>query len=84
MGNHTIAEQMNRHDPSVMLYVPLHTAIYIVAEGRTLFAVDQPSTVFASFASPAITEVGFDLDRKLANLLETLDIPARQALTGPT
>ena len=29
MGNQTIAEQMYRHDPSVMLYAPLRTAIYI-------------------------------------------------------
>ena len=27
MGNHTIAEQMYRHDPAVMLYVPLRTVI---------------------------------------------------------
>ena len=27
MGNHTIAERMYRHDPSVMLYAPLRTAI---------------------------------------------------------
>jgi hypothetical protein len=28
MGNHTIAERMYRHDPGVMLYAPLRTAIH--------------------------------------------------------
>jgi uncharacterized protein (DUF302 family) len=82
MGNHTIAEQMYRHDPSVMLYAPLRTAIYIDAGNRTRFAVDQPSTAFSSFASSPIAQVGIELDRKLADLLEALDVPARQVLTG--
>jgi hypothetical protein len=76
MGNHTIAEQMFRHDPSVMLYAPLRTAIYVDAAGRTRFAVDEPSTVFNSFASPPISRVGIELNRKLAGLLEALDVPA--------
>jgi hypothetical protein len=29
---------------------------------RTQFAVDQPSTVFAGFAEPAVAELGTDLD----------------------
>jgi hypothetical protein len=28
MGNHTIAERMYRHDPAIMLYAPLGTAIH--------------------------------------------------------
>src|SRR5262249_32940995 len=28
MGNHTIAERMFRHDPSVMLHAPLRTLLY--------------------------------------------------------
>jgi hypothetical protein len=83
MGNHTIAEQMYRHDPSVMLYAPLRTAIYVDAADRTRFAVDKPSTVFASFASPSISEVGIELDSKLAALLDALDVPAGGALHRP-
>jgi len=83
MGNHTIAEQMYRHDPSVMLYAPLRTAIYVDAANRTRFAVDQPSTMFASFASPPISQVGIELDRKLAALLDALDVPADRALHRP-
>ena len=80
MGNHVIAERMYRHDPSVMLYAPLRTVIYAETGGRARFGIDQPSTVFASFAHPAVAEVGQELDRKLANLLEALDVPARQAV----
>ncbi len=80
MGNHTIAEQMYRHDPSVMLYVPLRTVIYVDTAGRTQFAVDQPSTVFSGFGSTDIAKVGMELDRKLDDLLAALGIPARRAL----
>lgn len=52
MGNHTIAETMFRHDPSVMVYAPLRTLIYEDPAGRTRLAVDQPSLQFASFGDP--------------------------------
>jgi hypothetical protein len=80
MGNHTIAQRMYTHDPAVMLYAPLRTAIYEDAEGLTWFAVDQPSTRFASFGDPAIAEVGVELDRKLAALLDHLGAPVPEAL----
>ncbi|MFC7647247.1 DUF302 domain-containing protein [Streptosporangium lutulentum] len=75
MGNHAIAQGMYHHDPAVLLYAPLRTAIYEDAGGTTRFAVDQPSTRFASFGNPDITEVGITLDHKLAALLEYLDAP---------
>jgi hypothetical protein len=81
MGNHTIAERMYRHDPAIVLYAPLRTAIFADAEGTTQFAIDQPSTHFASFGTPPITEVGIELDRKVAALLELLDAPIPVALT---
>jgi uncharacterized protein (DUF302 family) len=83
MGNHVIAEQMYRHDPSVMLYVPLRTVIYVDDGSRTRFAIDQPSTVLASFGSPSISEVGIELDRKLGALLEALDVRAGGGLGHP-
>jgi hypothetical protein len=82
MGNHTIAERMYRHDPAIMLYAPLRTAIYDDAAGTTWFTIDQPSTRFASFDTPAITAVGLELDRKLAALLDVLDAPVPPALAG--
>jgi uncharacterized protein (DUF302 family) len=73
MVNHTIAERMYRHDPAVMLYAPLRAAIYADVDGRVRFSIDQPSTVFDSFGTPEITEVGYELDKKIAALLTTLD-----------
>jgi uncharacterized protein (DUF302 family) len=81
MGNHVIAERMFRHDPRAMLYAPLHTVIWEDADGEAWFSVDQPSTQFSSLGIPAVTEVGLELDRKLATLLKVLNIEAPSALT---
>ncbi|WP_433417890.1 DUF302 domain-containing protein [Microtetraspora malaysiensis] len=82
MGNHTIAQRMFHHNPAILLYAPLRTAIYEDAQGETWFAVDQPSTRFSSFGDPAITEVGIELDRKLAALLDHLGVPVPDVLTS--
>jgi hypothetical protein len=80
MGNVTIAERMFRHDPRAMLYAPLHTVIWEDPHERAWFTVDQPSTQFASFGIPAVSEVGVELDRKLAALLEALRVEVPMAL----
>jgi Domain of unknown function DUF302 len=80
MGNHTIAERMYRHDPAVMLYAPLRTALCDGADGQTRFVIDQPSTLFASFGVPEIAAVGVELDRKLIGLLEALGAPVPAGL----
>src|SRR5258708_17522971 len=72
MGNHTIAERMFRHDPSVMLHAPLRTLIYDDPDGDTKFAVDQPSLLFASYGNPEIAAVGRELDALLAQLITLL------------
>ena len=82
MGNHTIAERMYRRDPSVMLYAPLRTAIFVDGHGHAKFAVDEPGSVFASFASVPISQVGLELSRKLADLLEALDVVVGGLLDG--
>jgi hypothetical protein len=74
MGNHTIAERMFRCDPRAMLYAPLHTVIWEDAAGTAWFSFDQPSTQFASFDRPEIATVGRELDRKVAALLEALEV----------
>ncbi|MFV8050873.1 hypothetical protein [Mycobacterium sp. 48b] len=78
MGNHTIAERMYRHDPSVMLHAPLRTLLYEGPHG-TVLAIDQPSLLFASYGNAAITAVGHHLDGLLARLIELLDgdVPAQ-------
>jgi hypothetical protein len=80
MGNHTIAERMYRYEPTTMLYAPLRTMIYEAVDGAACFAVDQPSTCFASLGVPEISAVGLELDRLLATLLETLGAPVPPAL----
>jgi len=74
IGNHTIAERMFRHDPRAMLYAPLRTAIWEHTDGTAWFSIDQPSCHFSSLGIPEITQVGLELDRKLAALLDVLDI----------
>jgi len=80
MGNHTIAERMFRHDPRAMLYAPLHTVIWEDADGNAWFSFDQPSTQFSSFGIPAVADVGVELDRKLARLLDVLGIEVPSSL----
>jgi hypothetical protein len=72
MGNHTIAERMFRHDPSVMLHAPLRTLLYADADGDTKLAVDQPSLLFASYHNSDIAAVGHELDALLVGLIELL------------
>ena len=74
MGNHTIAERMFRFDPSVMLYAPLRTEIYVDSDNRTRFVVDRPSSIFSSFDNPEIAKVGSELDKKLEKLLTGIDV----------
>jgi Domain of unknown function DUF302 len=82
MGNHVIAETMYRHDPAVALYVPLRLAIYESDEG-TRFTIEQPSSTLSSLGRDEITEVGIDLDRKLAKLLSALNLEVPVTLSQP-
>lgn len=84
MGNHVFAQRMFQHDPSVMLYAPLRTAIHVDHEDRTWFTIDQPSTRFDSFHDPRIAEVGRELDAKLADLLDHLGLPVPAELIADT
>src|SRR6201997_85280 len=72
MGNHTIAERMFRHEPSVMLHAPLRTLLYADADGDTQLAVDQPGLLFCRYDTPDIAAVGQELDALLVGLIELL------------
>jgi hypothetical protein len=74
MGNHTIMERMFRYEPAVVMYAPLHTVIWSDPGGEAFFTVDKPSDQFGSFGNPDVTAVGRELDRKLAALLDHLDV----------
>src|SRR5580658_1180207 len=74
MGNHTIMERMFRFEPSVVMYAPLHLAIWSRSEGQAFFTIDKPSDQFGSFVDWRVTAVGHELDAKLAALLNHLDL----------
>jgi uncharacterized protein (DUF302 family) len=78
MGDYTVAERMYRHHPDALLYAPLRVLIYGNDEGEAVFAIDQPSTVFAGLGIPEVTEVGYESDQMLSALLELLrvEVPA--------
>jgi hypothetical protein len=80
MGNNVIVETMFRHNAGVMQYAPLRTAIYEDTAGRVHFGIDQPSSKFSSFGDPRISEVGLQLDVKLAALLHLLKLPVPDEL----
>jgi hypothetical protein len=44
------------------------------------FTIDQPSTQFASLGIPEISQVGAELDRKLAALLQAVDVDVPREL----
>jgi Domain of unknown function DUF302 len=75
MGNNVIAETMFRHDPGIILYAPLRTAIYEDNAGGVHLSIDQPSSKFATFGDPRIAEVGALLDAKVAELLRLMSLP---------
>jgi hypothetical protein len=74
MGCPAVAEKIYRQDPAALLYSPLRALVYIDSDDRTRFAVDQPSTIFAGFADPAVAGLGAELDRRLAGLLRALGV----------
>jgi hypothetical protein len=74
MGNHIIMERMFRYEPSVVMYAPLHVAMWSRSDGQAFFTIDKPSDQFGSFADPRVTAVGYELDAKLAALLRHLGL----------
>jgi hypothetical protein len=82
MGNHTIMERMFRYEPAVVMYAPLHVAIWSHSDGQAFFTVDKPSDQFGSFANPSVTAVGYELDSKLGALLAHLGLRVPDTLAG--
>jgi hypothetical protein len=53
--------------------------VYADADGNAVFSMENPSVAFGSRGIAAVTRVGEDLDRKVANLLRVIGIDAAQA-----
>jgi hypothetical protein len=80
MGNHIIMERMFRFEPSVVMYAPLHAVIWSRPAGQAFFTIDKPSDQFRSFSDPRVAAVGYELDTKLAALLEHLHLGVPETL----
>jgi hypothetical protein len=80
MGNHTIMEKMFRFEPAVVMYAPLHPVIWSRSDGQALFTIDKPSDQFGSFLDWRVSAVGYELDAKLAALLEHLHLKVPDTL----
>jgi uncharacterized protein (DUF302 family) len=65
VGNPLVARQLTRHSAAAALYAPFRVAIFSDAAGAHV-SYDQPSSVFASLASPLIDQIAAQLDRKIA------------------
>ena len=83
-GNHTIAATMFRREPRVELYAPLRLLFHAGDDGKAVLSTDRPSDLFGSFGDPHLTEVGRQLDGKLAAIFEGLGVrpPATLRHTG--
>ena len=81
MGNHVTAETMYRHDPRVMLHVPLRVLIWETASTETFFGVEQPSSQLTQLSEgDEIEPVARFLDGKVADLLDALSLPVPRGL----
>ena len=81
MGNHIYMERMFRFRPPVVMYAPLHAAIWSHSDGEAHFTIDKPSDQFRSFSDPRVTAVGYELDAKLAKLLAHLQLRVPHTLS---
>lgn len=80
-GNHTIAATMFRREPRVELYAPLRLLFHADDDGKAVLSTDRPSDLFGSFGDPHLTEVGRQLDGKLAAIFEGLGVRPPATLT---
>src|SRR5260370_30719513 len=84
VGNHVIADQMVRRDPTILLYAPLRILVHGDADGDAVVSIDRPSTVFASLGVREIDEVGSLLDDKIAAVLRGVGVDTGDALRPNT
>jgi hypothetical protein len=59
----------------------LRCAIY-ESDAEARFTIERPSANLSSLGRAEITEIGLDLDRKLAKLLAALNLEVPAVLTG--
>ena len=80
VGDYVTAARMYRHDAGALLYTPIRLELHDAGGGRTVVSVDQPSAPLRGFGNNKITQAGYELDRKLGDLLEDLGLPRPSVL----
>ncbi|MFL2000260.1 hypothetical protein [Microbacterium sp. A1-JK] len=73
------AARIHRIEPTALLYLPVR--MLLVARGdEVALTLEQPGPHLASFGLNKLTQAGVELDRRLGDLLEALDIARPAAL----
>jgi len=73
------AARVHRIEPAALLYLPVRMLLFARGDEVAL-TVEQPGPHLASFGLNKLTQAGVELDRRLGDLLEALDIARPAAL----
>jgi hypothetical protein len=60
----------------------MRVLVHADANDDAIFSLDQPSTVLASLGVAAISEVGHELDHKVAALLAVIGVDAQESFAA--
>ena len=74
-----IAARVHRLEPTALLYVPIRLLLASRGTGATL-SVEHPGPRLAAFGVNKLAQAGAELDRRLGDLLEELDLPRPSVL----
>jgi hypothetical protein len=69
-------------DPSCLLYLPLRLAIVELDEDNAELSLDLPSDLLVAFSGVALSAVGRDFNRVLADLFRHLALPVPSEFLG--
>jgi hypothetical protein len=68
-----------RQDPAALLYLPVR--LELQSRGaQCVLLLEQPGPALAGFERNKLTQAGAELDRRLGDLLESIDLPRPSAL----
>ncbi|ARJ04484.1 hypothetical protein GCM10010988_32710 [Cnuibacter physcomitrellae] len=68
-----------RQDGGALLYLPVRLELQSRPDGSALL-MDQPSSALGSFGRNKLTQAGAELDRRLGDLIESLELPRPDSL----
>lgn len=68
-----------RQDGGTLLYLPVRLELQSRSDGSALL-LEQPSSALGSFGRNKLTQAGAELDRRLGDLIESLELPRPNSL----